>query len=288
MLATTDTRPAPRRGFTLIELLVVIAIIAILIALLLPAVQQAREAARRTQCKNNLAQVGLALLNYYYSYETLPPGTVNSEGPVRWDEQGYDFSWTVAILPFVDQYPLFEHYNLKKGVYAPENADVRKSRIPVYECPSSPNTDAQTPGGMPVAPSSYAGCYNDAEAPINVDQSGVLFLNSSVRFEQIRDGSTNTIFVGEKLDQRVSLGWVSGTHETLRNTGSFESPSRNWNAREENPPAANEVGGFGSYHVGGAQFALGDGSVRFLSVNIDPEVFKHLGNRADGELLGDF
>ncbi len=289
MFSSTESRPAARRGFTLIELLVVIAIIAILIALLLPAVQQAREAARRTTCKNNLAQIGLAMLNYYYSYETLPPGTVNPEGPVRWDEQGYDFSWTVALLPFVDQNPLFEHYDLKKGVYAAENADVRKARIAVYQCPSSPYTQAETPAGLQVSQSSYVGCYNDTEAPIDVDQNGVLFLNSSVRFEQIRDGSSNTIFVGEKIDRKVSLGWVSGTRETLRNTGSFEKPADRWeNQQNENAPPPNAVGGFGSYHTGGAQFALGDGSVRFLSQNINPEVFKHLGNRADGAIVDEF
>ena len=289
MFPSTESRPALRRGFTLIELLVVIAIIAILIALLLPAVQQAREAARRTQCKNNLAQIGLATLNYYYSFETLPPGTVNSEGPVRWDEQGYDFSWTVALLPYLDQTPLFNRYDLKKGVYAPENADVRQARISVYQCPSSPRTEGNTPGGMNISESSYAGCHNDAKAPIDVDQNGVLFLNSSVRFEQIRDGSTNTIFIGEKLDRKVSLGWVSGTRETLRNTGSFEKPADRWEDQQnENPQPPNAVGGFGSYHTGGAQFVLGDGSVRFISLNINPEVFKHLGNRADGELLKDY
>ena len=293
MFAPTDPRPAARRGFTLIELLVVIAIIAILIALLLPAVQQAREAARRTTCKNNLAQIALAILNYEQQYETLPPGTVNAEHPVRWDEQGYDFSWTVALLPFLDQYPLFEHYDLTKGVYAPENADVRKASISAYQCPSSPYSNSgKTPAGMKVAQSSYAGCYNDEESPIDVDQNGVLFLNSSVRFEQIRDGSTNTIFIGEKLDHPISLGWVSGTRETLRNTSSIEDPSRHrndWNQQQNNNnQPQNGVGGFGSYHVGGAQFALGDGSVRFMSVNINPELFKHLGNRADGEIVDDF
>ena len=124
-------RPAARRGFTLIELLVVIAIIAVLIALLLPAVQQAREAARRTHCKNNLAQIGLALHNYYDMWETLPPGTVNPEGPIRWEEQGYHFSWTVALLPMLDQQPHpLEFHAGDGGILAfPEIAVMNENRL---------------------------------------------------------------------------------------------------------------------------------------------------------------
>ena len=291
MFGPLARRPAARRGFTLIELLVVIAIIAILIALLLPAVQQAREAARRSSCKNNLAQIGLALHNYYHQWETLPPGTVNPEGPIRWEEQGYHFSWTLAILPQIDQLPMFENYDRNKGVYAAENADVRDITVAIYNCPSSPHTyNVRTPGGAEVSASSYAGCHHHEEAMIDVNQSGVLFLNSSVRFEQIRDGASNTIFIGEKVDTDTTLGWVSGTRDTLRNTSSIRGPG-SYEERENlrnNPPPPNQVGGFGSYHAGGAQFALGDGSVRFISENIDPAVFKNLGNRGDGKMIGDF
>ncbi len=283
--------PASRRGFTLIELLVVIAIIAILIALLLPAVQQAREAARRSQCKNNLAQIGLAMHNYYQTWEVLPPGTVNPKGPIRWEEKGYHVSWTLALLPCLDQTSVFEHYDLTKGVYAQENAEVREVSISVYGCPSSYNSDyGKTPGGLQVGQTSYVGCHHDQEAMIDVDQNGVLFLNSSVRYAQIRDGASNTIFVGEKLDTKITLGWDSGTRETLRNTSSINDEDR-WKHRGQGdgPPAPpTEVGGFGSYHTGGAQFSLGDGSVRFISQNINPEVFRHLGNKADGAILDNF
>lgn len=292
MLSPMRNRPALRRGFTLIELLVVIAIIAILIALLLPAVQQAREAARRTQCKNNLAQIGLALHNYYDMWEVMPAGTVNPTGPIRWEEQGYHFSWTLALLPMLDQQPLFAHYDLSKGVYAPENAEVRNARISVYGCPSSLYSyRGKSPTGMELTPSSYAGCHHHEEAMIDVNQTGMFFLNSSVRYEEIPDGATNTIFIGEKLDTETTLGWVSGTRETLRNTGSINGPPDRHlppHQQPQNPMPANHVGGFGSYHSGGAQFALGDGSVRFISENIDPQAFKNLGNRADGNIMDEY
>jgi hypothetical protein len=181
---------------------------------------------------------------------------------------------------------------LAKGVYAPENAEVRKTRIAVYSCPSSTYSySAKTPGGMELSQSSYTGCHHDVEAPINVDQNGVFYLNSSVRYEQIRDGATNTIFMGEKIDTPTTLGWVSGTRDTLRNASSINRPDPDDARRRQGmniPPEPNQVGGFGSFHAGGAQFGLGDGSVRFLSENIDPEVLKNLGNRADGAIIGDF
>jgi hypothetical protein len=142
---------------------------------------------------------------------------------------------------------------------------------------------------MPLSQSSYAGCHHDEEAPINVDQNGVFYLNSSTRYEQIRDGATNTIFMGEKIDTRITLGWVSGTRETLRNASSINRPDPDRRGQQMDIPAEpNQVGGFGSYHTGGAQFCLGDGSVRFLSENINLPVLKNLGNRADGAMLGDF
>jgi prepilin-type N-terminal cleavage/methylation domain-containing protein len=108
---------SPRKGFTLIELLVVIAIIAILIALLLPAVQQAREAARRSQCKNNLAQLALALLNYEMAHGVLPPGCVDTTGPIETVALGYHMSWTVSLLPYLDQAPLYRQVDFDKGAY---------------------------------------------------------------------------------------------------------------------------------------------------------------------------
>src|SRR4026208_585940 len=114
-----------RRAFTLIELLVVIAIIAILIALLLPAVQQAREAARRTQCKNNLMQLGLAIHNYEMAYEVLPPGTINPTGPIAHQASGSHASWLVHLLPYLDQASTFKNFDFSVGVYDAKNAGIR-------------------------------------------------------------------------------------------------------------------------------------------------------------------
>lgn len=285
-------RVTARRGFTLIELLVVIAIIAILIALLLPAVQQAREAARRTTCKNNLAQFGLALHNYELAFEVLPPGSVAAASPVSTEEKGYHMSWIVQILPYLDQAPLYRHIDFRESAYAKENAEVRAATISVVQCASEPNTNTRNGPHGQVSSSSYAACYHDVEAQIAADNHGVMFLNSSVPINDIPDGSTNTIFVGEKFIERgKDLGWMSGTRATLRNTGTSINanvPERfGNNSPDEQKPGPKDVGGFGSFHTGGANFTFGDGSVRFLSESIDPQVYQYLGNRADGKLLGD-
>jgi type II secretory pathway pseudopilin PulG len=286
--------------------LVVIAIIAILIALLLPAVQQAREAARRSACKNNLMQLGLALQNIEAQYEHLPSGTINDSGPIRNQPQGNHASWIVQLLPFIDQGPTYQHYDASVGVYDPKNAKVRALSISVLQCPSDATVAAgATSGGNVVGLNSYAGCYHDSEAPIDEDNNGVLFLNSKVRFEQITDGSSNTIFIGEKFILNGSLGWMSGTRATLRNTSSINQSRPSQFGGSPQPivlPADGQdgaqqvdhqdpllvVGGFGSAHVGGSHFSFGDGSVRFISQNVAAQVLKQLGNRADGELLGEF
>jgi prepilin-type N-terminal cleavage/methylation domain-containing protein/prepilin-type processing-associated H-X9-DG protein len=270
-------RTRPRTGFTLIELLVVIAIIAVLIALLLPAVQSAREAARRAQCVNNLMQISLALKNYEAAHEMLPPGVVNPTGPIKNTPQGYHVSWIVQILPYIEQRNIFSNVDFSAGMYQPNNVTVRAVRLNSFLCPS----DAMAGGtSADVGQSSYAGCHNDVEAPIAADNTGVFFLNSQVRYEDIPDGSSNTIFLGEKRLRGGELGWISGTRSTLRNTGTPVNGAVLPTLKNNDP-----VGGFSSAHPGGANHAFGDGSVRFLRSVISPAVYRHLGNRADGQIV---
>jgi len=277
-----------KSAFTLVELLVVIAIIGILVGLLSPAVQAAREAARRCQCMNNMSQLGLAVHTHELNTEHFPSGVINENGPIRNEPIGRHVSWIVQILPQMEQSALFSHFDQATGAYAAENQDAQRRTIPTIICPSSPE-NSRVGDEQSVAVSNYAGCHHSTESPIDADNNGVLFLNSRLRFSQILDGSSQTILLGEMLNGPDSLGWASGTRATLRNTGSFLAPPRTTAKRE--PATVSEqqgslaVGGFSSYHTGGANFTFADGSVRFLSITIDPTLLSQLGNRADGELL---
>lgn len=293
-----------RRGFTLVELLVVIAIIGILIALLLPAVYAAREAARRISCCNNLAQLGIAVNNYVLGHEVFPPGVVNAEGPIRNEPKGYHMSWIAQILPYIEEDNAFHMIDFKVGVYDKKQAPVRRHAIASLHCPSA----GRMSNG---AYSNYAGCQNDVEAPIDANNNGILFLNSHVRPRDVTDGLSHTLLIGERVLDGDDLGWMSGTRATLRNAGDLinrwqdDARGRN-NALSSRvlydldgrpdqgpPPAAGaadavdplRVGGFGSEHPVGANFAFADGSVHMLSSSIAPETFQKLGNRADGKLL---
>jgi prepilin-type N-terminal cleavage/methylation domain-containing protein/prepilin-type processing-associated H-X9-DG protein len=351
---------AARRGFTLVELLVVIAIIGILVALLLPAVQAAREAARRVQCSNNLVQLIVAVNHYEMAHGVYPPGTINAQGPIRNAPVGYHHGWITQLLPYLEHRNAYAHIDRSVGVYHPKNAPVRDLAINVLACAS-----AVSPGA---GYSAYAGLHHDVEAPIDTNNNGVFFLNSRVRYDEISDGTSQTIFIGEKLTDSSDLGWMSGTRATLRNTGTplggiprsilLGRPGQPPSGREfddlsggmgaivgpdgaapealpetpaaaPDPPATGQpatdqpatdqpatdqpirpidgapsqavgssivdgvpqgplaVGGFSSYHPGGANFALGDGSVRYLSVTVNLQIYQQLGHRADGKLLSD-
>jgi len=291
--------PSKRRAFTLVELLVVIAIIGILVGLLLPAVQAAREAARRSQCQNNMMQLGLAVHHYEFNFEHLPAGCINPEGPIRNEPIGQDVSWIAQILPQIEEGAAFEQFDSEAGAYSPKNQPVRQHGIVTLRCPSEP----WVPRDDKLAMSNYVGCYHDQEAPIDTDNNGLLFLNSKIRFSDIRDGSTYTLLLGEAPITSDNLGWTSGTRATLRNTSGIVPPRRDRQLQamdaigmETGDGAAADtvekerieslyVGGFGSYHTGGAQFVLADGSVHFFSQNIDPQTFQYMGNRADGEMI---
>lgn len=301
-----------RRGFTFVELLISIAIIAILISLLLPAVQQAREAARRTQCKNHLGQLALAIQNYSALYDAFPAGSVNHTGPITWPgtPQDYHVSWIVRILPQLELAPIFRHYNFQEGIYAPSNLPPQQRRIPVLVCPSNQHQNLVNDRGQ----SHFAGIHNSNAHPIDVDNDGILFLNSHVRDAEISDGLSNTLLVGEINDTSTLWGWAAGTNDTLRNTGwvlnsNLASPEI---SRAANPgtliefelypktsepvvptlvPTMRNLAtvplGFSGPHTGGAQFAMADGSVRFISESVDYLTYKQLGSRNDGHIQPD-
>jgi prepilin-type N-terminal cleavage/methylation domain-containing protein len=274
----TGTRSSSR-GFTLVELLVVIAIIGVLVGLLLPAVQGAREAARRCSCSNNMAQLGLAVHNFDFSMEHLPAGVANPDGPIQNIAVGQHVSFLVELLPYIEQFAVANNFDFDQGAYAAVNAPVRKLTISTYRCPSDPFNQ------MDFGVSNYAGCHHHVEAPIDKDNMGLLFLNSRIRFGDIRDGSTNTILMGELLTTEKNLGWVSGTKATLRNTSLLLNGSGGKvSFLESDDPAV--VGGFGSHHLSGANFCLADGAIRFFTNRIDKNLYENLGNRADGNMIG--
>jgi prepilin-type N-terminal cleavage/methylation domain-containing protein/prepilin-type processing-associated H-X9-DG protein len=305
-------------AFTLIELLVVMAIIAVLIGLLLPALVGAREGGRRVQCVNNLKQIALALQSYAFSREVFPSGSYNETGPVLNTAEGYKLSWISSLLPFMEQNSTAQSLDHRYGAYDPANNTVRKTHLSTLTCWTSRPLAWTAAGGwnpalMPTGPgtSSYAACQNDAEAPIDADNHGGFYLNSRVRVVDVVDGLSQTIFVGE-VAVPSSLGWLSGTRATLRNTGhpingvdlaalELTEPAnpplpesltaRDLETRIELGSLAVSprfVGGFSSAHPGnGANFAFGDGSVRFLKQTIDRSVYRRLGHRADGEPIDD-
>ena len=270
--------PLSPRAFTLVELLVVITIIGILIAMLLPAVMGAREAARRIACLNNLFQIGAALNNYQSAHEVLPPGTTDPQGPIHNAPAGYKMSWMVTILPYLDENVVFQHIDLSVGACDPKNATIRDIGIPAFICPSADPVALGRP-----AVSNYVGCHNDVEAPIDVNNHGVLFLNSHISRKDVTDGISYTLYVGEKLTDQDDLGWMSGTRATLRNTGAAPGTT------DKMPSASVKndlwVGGFGSDHAAVSNYLFGDGRTDSLSNCIDMKVFQQFGNRADGKLF---
>ncbi|MEZ6064912.1 MAG: DUF1559 domain-containing protein [Planctomycetaceae bacterium] len=236
--------------------------------------------------QNHLSQIAVAIANYEMSFEMLPPGSVNDTGPILSEPVGYHVSWMVQILPQMDERNAFRKFDFAEGAYGTGSEPVRQYQINSYLCPSSYMVSALEL----VALTNYAGCHHHEEAQIAGDNTGLLLLNSSIRFEEIPDGSTHTLLLGEVDYQYDALGWVSGTRATLRNAGTLINNAGGGYRSRPTPgtpaPPTNEVGGFSSFHPGGAQFAIADGHVSFLSENIDPRVYQFLANRGDGELVG--
>ena len=321
----SKSAPRLRLGFTLIELLVVIAIIAILIALLLPAVQQAREAARRTQCKNNLKQVALALHNYHDVFNTFPPGytarNVTNADPVT-AETGPGYAWSFAIMPQLEQGSLSTAIDTEKDAVDLDNlAIAATSRLNAFLCPSdsAPLTFDVVDGNgdtITLPSSNYPGIFGYGSVTMNAGRgTGVFFRNSSVRFRDVTDGTSNTICVGERTHEhkfmmnmpavKANSTWYAAIPGATRNAGMggmmasmIEGPSSmilghvgqtmGMMQMHSNPNQTNHIVHFSSRHVGGVQFVLCDGSVHFLSENVDYDTFRRLGERSDGQVLGEF
>jgi prepilin-type N-terminal cleavage/methylation domain-containing protein/prepilin-type processing-associated H-X9-DG protein len=299
-------RPSPnRRGFTLVELLVVIAIIAVLIGLLLPAVQKVREAAARMKCANNLKQIGLGLHNYHATYERFPAGFTSAAPGVNADGQGPGWGWAALLLPFVEQDNLHKTIDFTKDIAHPANAAARVRPVPVYLCPSdtppSPTFTVKNGSGSAicdVAFANYVGVGGTFEVSNSPDtNTGVLVRNKGFRVTDITDGSSNTIFVGErtalKSPQTTWTGAVTGARiPPLNPAYEVELPpvlcttntGTAADGRVPNNPL-DHVEDTNSRHSGGVNFLYGDGSVRFLNQNIDPKTWVALGTRAGGEVL---
>jgi prepilin-type N-terminal cleavage/methylation domain-containing protein len=294
-------RPKHPRGFTLIELLVVIAIVGILVALLLPAVQQAREAARRTQCRNNLKQIGLALHNYHDTHNTFPPGWIGLTAGAHDIEGINGLAWGVFLLPYLDQGPLYNQFNFSLGILDPVHDQVRVQVLPVFRCPSDfgePTWQIEeeaNPGTVitRLSTANYVGAFGttgleDCESGIGLTNgqcrgNGSLFHNGKVSLRDYTDGTSNTFVCGERKSIAGYSTWVGVVPE------GEEAMARILGVADHLPnhqPV--HLDDFSSHHVGGACFVMGDGAVRFVSENLDEDVYKGLFTRSGGEVPGEF
>ena len=289
-----------RRGFTLIELLVVIAIIAVLIALLLPAVQQAREAARRTQCRNNLHQIALALHNYHDTHGLFPPGMVigvDTSGSAGWSGAVPFTTWTTLLLPFLDEVAVYNSYNFDISSHLGPNNTAVASNFQQLNCPSdsgptqislhSPmwgpttyNGVCGTWGGRGTNQWNLSGKPVSASAGVIGDSLGMFYGNSRVRVRDIRDGTSQTVVVGEVRRNSATSGCCVWAMEWYGHSWS----GTYW---PMNPSGANEIYSFASMHEGGSFFTFADGSVKFLSENIDMTTYRALSTCAGNELVDD-
>jgi prepilin-type N-terminal cleavage/methylation domain-containing protein/prepilin-type processing-associated H-X9-DG protein len=345
-----------RGGFTLIELLVVIAIIGVLVGLLLPAVQSAREAARRAQCTNNLKQLGLALLNYESAIGAFPPAYVGDPRAVG-SAFGVDypdgnintlpgFAWGTLILPQMEQAPLYAAFNLGLPCWAPHNATAATTTLSLFLCPSV--TDSQDPFALHRYTNGDSGGPNDggefsprivfgrshyvtnaginqpwgrttaysydfdvaepiANSPRPHVIDGPFYRNSRIRVAQVRDGLSNTVFLGEKSSILCDSTWVgvvpysctpqrprwpsdpnSGGNLVAAHSGPDVRDHPNVIIHAPNHPFGHTDEMFAE-HPGGANVLLGDGSVRFVKETIHPMTWVALSTRAGGEVIsGDY
>ncbi|AMV20243.1 DUF1559 domain-containing protein [Planctomyces sp. SH-PL14] len=308
-----------RRGFTLIELLVVIAIIAVLVAILLPAVQQAREAARRSQCQNNLKQIGLALHNYQEALGVFPPGEITRgcHGPNAWTQ----------ILPYMDQGSFYNSIDFNQSCSfwfgtaggGPNALRIHGKAVPTMTCPSSPlnqfigetnGITAPVPNPLNVFQGTYvliAGAVGYSERSNDGNgiksQSGSFLINKSLNFRDFSDGSSNVIMIGEQSAWGKS---ATGTNVDIRSdhddgfwmthsgdTRCFNTTTIRYSIGERNATLAGVDGQrcncpIQSAHVGGANVLVGDGSVRFAGDALNLDLLRQLVTRDDGAATGEW
>jgi prepilin-type N-terminal cleavage/methylation domain-containing protein/prepilin-type processing-associated H-X9-DG protein len=303
-------------GFTLVELLVVIAIIGILVALLLPAVQAAREAARRTQCSNNLKQIGLAMLNFEDVRKFLPPGGLNATVTAAHNKlgvpAGVQHGWSPFLLPQLEQTGLYDIYRLDLDWRDPLNQKARETQLTVLQCPSAPERnrfDTNTSGGFTwrAAAGDYAP-LNGVNTPLyplgliddetNARPQGVLRVNELRILSEITDGTSTTILMGECAGRpsrylaarKLIAGTYSGASWADRDA-EFILHGYDYTGTTSTGPCAvnctnnNELYAF---HSAGAMCVFADGSVRLLSQSVSIRVVAHLITRGAGEPVGGF
>ncbi|MEZ6056176.1 MAG: DUF1559 domain-containing protein [Planctomycetaceae bacterium] len=316
-------RPA-RRGFTLIELLVVIAIIAILVALLLPAVQSVREAARRSQCQDHLHNIGVGLHNYEGMAKGLPPGYI-SRGVTATDpatsDTGPGFAWGSMLLPQIEMKPLYDHFDFSADTDDHHNIHHGAEPIALFRCPSDVGAETfeiTTRHGdvERIAMANYVGMYgygNPSMAPGNPVDKGAFYRNSFTRFANITDGLSNVILVGERTSRHnfrqgmpavdASSTWYASIPQAAPRPGGMMMPSMTEEspslvlghvgqpamggmpAMTHTPNSTNHILNFSSLHPGGMHYVMGDGKVSFISENVNYNVFRWLGQVADGNTV---
>lgn len=293
------SKPSLRRGFTLVELLVVIAVIAVLLSLLLPAVQQARAAARRTTCKNHLHQLGLALHNYHSIHNRLPFGYAYRSS-VQGNESG--FGWGSMLLPSLDQAGLYGLLNFEQPMFSPVNLIARETRVAAMLCPddSYSNGNFFEMGSERYAMASYVASFGPPDLDDTQEKrEGLFSRNSSTEFGHVTDGLSNTLMVGERTNGPFRIGAAHGNHFNYETTwvGAVRDTS---DATDDHGHtvlfqtghtpnhAESDDRDVSAPHVGYANFLMGDGSVRSINESVDFQLYINLSTRSGGEAIGEF
>jgi prepilin-type N-terminal cleavage/methylation domain-containing protein len=313
-----------RRGFTLVELLVVIAIIGILVALLLPAVQSAREAARRMQCSNNLKQLGLALHNYESTFRTMPPSRLTPDIEIEDNTGNFSayHSWTALALPFIEQENLQDEVDFDNAWSRLINRAAVSEQLKTHICPSTPGADRIDPHWVVGAAAGDYGSINEVKEKVYTNvlglpdpgsdaRAGVLAKGRENKFRDVLDGTSNTLMIAEAAGQPSV--WTSGgrmnptlfalyTDDKVVNVGNNYYPADGIGWADPdcgfsiNGSTADGLNKYGptmvnainvsevfSFHPGGAQVAIADGSVRFIAETVDTRAFVEICTRSGGE-----